>query len=69
MPRSVTAKIDRQPEQPGDVPQTWAAVDKAAGLLAYRPETSFATGIDRFCEWLRGLETEHPVTHPGNRAV
>jgi UDP-glucuronate 4-epimerase len=50
----VTARIDRQPEQPGDVPQTWAAVDKARDLLGYRPETTFASGIDRFCEWLRG---------------
>lgn len=49
----VAARIDRQPEQPGDVPQTWAAVDKASALLGYRPETSFATGIDRFCAWLR----------------
>jgi len=64
----VTAKIDRQPEQPGDVPQTWAAVDKAADLLRYRPETSFATGIDRFCEWLRGSGSEHSV-HPGARSV
>lgn len=65
----VTAKIDRQPEQPGDVPQTWAAVDKAAELLGYRPETSFATGIERFCEWLRGTESEHSVVHPGVRSV
>jgi UDP-glucuronate 4-epimerase len=49
----VTAIIDRQPEQPGDVPQTWAAVDKAASLLGYRPQTLFAAGIDQFCAWLR----------------
>ena len=49
----VSATIDRQPEQPGDVPQTWASVDKARVLLGYRPETPFPTGIDRFCQWLR----------------
>src|SRR5688572_17987250 len=49
----VTARIDRQPEQPGDVPQTWASVDKAAALLGYQPKTQFSTGIDRFCAWLR----------------
>ena len=65
----VTAKIDRQPEQPGDVPQTWASVDKATELLGYRPETSFATGIDRFCEWLRSAGSEHSVVHPGVRRV
>jgi UDP-glucuronate 4-epimerase len=49
----VSAKIQRLPEQPGDVPQTWASVDKAQALLGYRPSTSFADGIDRFVEWLR----------------
>jgi UDP-glucuronate 4-epimerase len=50
---SVEARIDRQPEQPGDVPQTWASIDKAAALLGYQPKTAFPAGIDRFCEWLR----------------
>jgi UDP-glucuronate 4-epimerase len=49
----VEARIDRQPEQPGDVPQTWASIDKAAGLLGYQPKTEFGAGIDKFCEWLR----------------
>ena len=49
----VTARIDRQPEQPGDVPQTWASVDKAAALLGYEPKTPFPVGIDQFCSWLR----------------
>jgi len=65
----VTAAIDRQPEQPGDVPQTWAAVDKAAALLGYRPETAFSTGIDRFCEWLRGTTSEQPVVDSVYRSV
>ena len=49
----VVARIDRQPEQPGDVPQTWASVDKAVALLGYEPKTPFSVGIDRFCAWLR----------------
>jgi UDP-glucuronate 4-epimerase len=49
----VRAQIDRQPEQPGDVPQTWASVDKAAALLGYRPTTPYRTGVARFVEWLR----------------
>ena len=32
------AKIDWQPEQPGDVPQTWANVEKAQRLLSYNAE-------------------------------
>jgi UDP-glucuronate 4-epimerase len=45
------AVVDRRPEQPGDVPQTWADIRKAEELLRYRPQTPFPTGLDRFCEW------------------
>ncbi len=47
------AKIDWQPEQPGDVPQTWANVEKARQLLGYVPKTSFASGIGEFAEWVK----------------
>ncbi len=42
------AIIDRQPEQPGDVPQTWADVSKAKKLLNYNPQTGFRDGIKHF---------------------
>ncbi len=48
----VTAKIERHGEQPGDVPQTWANVDKARALLAYNPETPYRDGVERFAAWL-----------------
>jgi UDP-glucuronate 4-epimerase len=48
----VTARIEQFPEQPGDVPQTWASVDKARGLLGYAPATSYDEGVRRFAEWL-----------------
>jgi UDP-glucuronate 4-epimerase len=47
------ATIDWQPEQPGDVPQTWASVAKARDLLGYEPRTPFTEGIRRFAEWYR----------------
>ncbi|WP_269526960.1 GDP-mannose 4,6-dehydratase [Coraliomargarita parva] len=50
------AQIDRQPEQPGDVPQTWADVAKAGRLLNYHPTTSFRDGIQAFVDWWRGKE-------------
>jgi len=40
------------PEQPGDVPQTWADISKAQRLLGYRPTTDFAEGLKRFASWL-----------------
>jgi UDP-glucuronate 4-epimerase len=51
----VRAIIDRQPEQSGDVPQTWAAIDKARDRLGYAPATRFEDGIRRFVAWLEGV--------------
>ena len=56
----VTATIDRHPEQPGDVPQTWASIDKARSLLGYNPTTPYELGVQRFVDWLRRHE-EHKV--------
>ena len=49
-----TAKIDRQPLQPGDVPQTYADITKARRLLGYNPKTEIEEGLHRFIEWFRG---------------
>jgi UDP-glucuronate 4-epimerase len=46
------AIITRLPEQPGDVPQTWADVSKANRILGYAPRTSYAEGVKKFCQWL-----------------
>ena len=47
------ARIDRQPPQPGDVPQTYADVAKARRLLGYDPRTPIEEGIRRFVEWFK----------------
>jgi UDP-glucuronate 4-epimerase len=47
------AQIDRQPPQPGDVPQTFADIAKARRLLGYDPQTQIEAGIGEFVEWLR----------------
>jgi UDP-glucuronate 4-epimerase len=47
------ALIDRQPLQPGDVPQTFADITKARRLLGYNPQTDIAEGIRRFVEWFK----------------
>lgn len=47
----VTAKIDRQPLQPGDVPQTFADITKARRILGYNPKTQIEEGIRRFIKW------------------
>jgi len=49
----VRAAIQRQPDQPGDVPITYADISKAQRLLGYQPATPFAEGIRKFVAWLR----------------
>ena len=50
------AIIDRQPEQPGDLPLTHADISKAQRLFDYRPATPIETGVRRFVDWLRRRE-------------
>ena len=45
------AIIERKPEQPGDVPVTFADIAKARSLLGYAPRTEVAEGIPKFVEW------------------
>ena len=47
------AIIDRQPPQPGDVPQTFADISKARALLGYNPKTQIEAGLHRFVEWFQ----------------
>lgn len=48
----VGARVHHLAEQPGDVPQTWASIDKARRLLGYRPQTRLQEGLQRFAVWL-----------------
>jgi UDP-glucuronate 4-epimerase len=50
-----TAQIDRQPLQPGDVPQTFADITKAREILGYNPQTQIEDGIKRFVAWFQQL--------------
>ena len=46
------AAIDRQPDQPGDVPITYANIDRARAALGYEPTTRPEVGVARYWEWL-----------------
>ena len=52
---------ERLPDQPGDVPMTWASIDKAKRLLGYLPKTSMEQGLRRFVDWYRStiIDTSH----------
>jgi UDP-glucuronate 4-epimerase len=45
------ATIERYPEQPGDVPTTFADISKARELLGYDPKTKVSDGIPKFIDW------------------
>ena len=47
----VEPRIDRLPDQPGDVPITYADVSKAEGLLGYSPKVPIREGLRRFVAW------------------
>ncbi|NQE62121.1 NAD-dependent epimerase/dehydratase family protein [Caulobacter sp. RHG1] len=42
------------PMQPGDVPATFANIDKIHALCGYKPKVKLAEGLARFVDWRRG---------------
>jgi len=48
--------INRLPEQPGDVRQTYADIARAESELGYQPKTPFREGIARYLAWLSTQE-------------
>ena len=55
-----SANINYLPEQPGDVPLTYADIGKAKKLLAFQPTTKIADGIPKFVDWF--LQTRETLT-------
>ncbi len=49
------AIIDRQPNQPGDVPITYADISKARENLEYNPQIKIEEGIPKFVEWFKSM--------------
>jgi UDP-glucuronate 4-epimerase len=47
------AMRDQKPLQPGDVPLTWANIEKSCNLLGYRPQILLDDGLRRFVTWFR----------------
>jgi UDP-glucuronate 4-epimerase len=45
------AKVNRLPEQPGDMPLTCADISKARKLLGYNPTMKFSEGLPKFIDW------------------
>ena len=49
----VEPRIDYLPDQPGDVPITYADVSKAGQLLGYSPKVPIREGLREFVRWYR----------------
>jgi UDP-glucuronate 4-epimerase len=47
------AAIEELPDQPGDVPITYADITKARRLLSYDPKVGIAEGVGQFVRWFR----------------
>ena len=45
------------PEQPGDMPATWADITKARDLLGYSPDTTIDDGLAKFVHWYQAART------------
>ena len=52
------AIVNSLPMQPGDVPDTYANVDRLARDVQYRPTTSVETGVSNFVAWYRDFYGE-----------
>lgn len=48
-----TAKLDRQPVQPGDVNRTWADLTRSKAELGYEPKVPLEEGIARQWAWMQ----------------
>src|SRR6201987_27496 len=51
------AKINRLPEQPGDMPLTCADISKARKLLGYNPTTDLRKGLSKFIDWFLQIQS------------
>ena len=49
----VVPKLEMLPMQPGDVPATYASIDKLRAAVGYEPKTTIADGIPVFAQWYR----------------
>lgn len=45
------AVIEQYPDQPGDVPKTFADISKAKKLFGYHPNTRLEDGLKKFYDW------------------
>ena len=66
----VRALLTRLPAQPGDVPQTYADIEKARSLLGYDPATPLDVGLAIVARWVRSRSlAEKPASEPKAQSI
>ena len=58
------AVLDFLPDQPGDMPNTWADISKARRLLGYAPNVQLCSGLEQFVEWFRHASRPSQAAQP-----
>jgi UDP-glucuronate 4-epimerase len=53
------AIINEMPEQAGDLPRTYADIEKATKLLGYKPETPIHEGVGKYVDWYLNTKAAH----------
>jgi UDP-glucuronate 4-epimerase len=51
------AKKNFLPLQPGDVPETWADIEKSRRLLGFEPKVTVEEGLSLFVDWYRSYHS------------
>ncbi len=51
------AKVDLQPMQPGDVPETFADITMSTRDFGFSPKTPLEDGIRKFVAWYKSFYT------------
>lgn len=54
----IEPQMEMLPMQPGDVPVTYADIDKAKAKLGYRPAIDLREGLGRFVQWFQEWRTK-----------
>ncbi|MEW5948170.1 MAG: GDP-mannose 4,6-dehydratase [Thermodesulfobacteriota bacterium] len=52
------ARIKWLPDQPGDVPVTYADISKSKGLLDYNPQVTVEEGVPLFVKWYQEMKVK-----------
>jgi UDP-glucuronate 4-epimerase len=60
---------EHKPDQPGDVPLTWADISKSTRRLSYTPTTPLAEGLEKFVAWYRSADPVQRLAVGTGRAV